>query len=150
MLHRGSPENPRDEVAPAGFAILDGALGLSSETPDARRRLRFAEWITETDHPLTARVIVNRYWAMLFGHGLVETPEDFGLQGAYPTHPELLDWLATEYPRIGWDTKRLLKLMVTSATYRQSSDATPELLAVDPDNRLLARAPRYRLQAEQN
>ncbi len=97
---------------------------------------------------MTARVIVNRYWSMLFGKGLVDTVEDFGLQGAYPTHPEMLDWLATEYPRLGWDTKQLLKLIVTSATYQQASTVTPEVVERDPSNRLLARMSRFRLPAE--
>ncbi|MCU1260175.1 MAG: hypothetical protein JWO80_3060 [Bryobacterales bacterium] len=98
-------------------------------------------------NPLTARVAVNRYWQMLFGVGLVKTVEDFGSQGDPPANPELLDWLATEYVRNGWDTKALLKTIVTSATFQQSSRLTPELLARDPENRLLARGPRVRLSA---
>jgi hypothetical protein len=97
---------------------------------------------------LTARVTVNRFWQMLFGTGLVKTVEDFGSQGEWPLHPELLDWLATEFMRNGWDVKGILKKIVTSATYRQSSKVTPELLQTDPDNRLLARGARLRLPAE--
>jgi Protein of unknown function (DUF1553) len=111
-------------------------------------RLVVAEWIVSPENPLTARVAVNRFWAQLWGTGLVVTEEDFGTQGELPSHPELLDWLATEYVRLGWDTKALLKLMVTSAAYRQSSRVTPELVARDPKNRLLTRGPRFRLEAE--
>jgi hypothetical protein len=107
-----------------------------------------AKWLLDPNNPLTARVAVNRYWAALFGTGLVETEEDFGTQGEMPSHPELLDWLATEYVRLSWDTKAFLKLLVTSATYRQSSKVTPEALAKDPRNRLLSRGPRFRLEAE--
>jgi hypothetical protein len=111
-------------------------------------RLGLARWLVHPDNPLTARVAVNRYWAQLFGKGLVETEEDFGTQGEPPSHPELLDWLATEYIRLGWDTKALLREIVTSSTYRQSARTTPELLAKDPHNRLLSRGPRFRLEAE--
>jgi hypothetical protein len=111
-------------------------------------RLGVAKWLMDPNNPLTARVAVNRYWAQLFGTGLVETEEDFGTQGELPSHPELLDWLATEYVRLGWDTKALLRLIVTSATYRQSARVTPELMARDPRNRLLTRGPRFRLEAE--
>ena len=110
-------------------------------------RLGLANWLTARDNPLTARVVVNNLWAMLFGNGLVRTPEDFGLQGERPTHPELLDWLAVEFMESGWDVKHILKVMATSATYRQSSAVSPALLARDPENRLLARAPRFRLPA---
>jgi hypothetical protein len=111
-------------------------------------RLGVAQWIISPDNPLTARVAVNRFWAQLWGTGLVATEEDFGTQGELPSHPELLEWLATEYVRLGWDTKALLKLMVTSAAYRQSSRVTPESATGDPKNRLLARGPRFRLEAE--
>jgi hypothetical protein len=112
-------------------------------------RLALARWIVDPENPLTARVNVNRHWSQFFGRGLVETEEDFGTRGAACTHPELLDWLATEYIRLGWSTKKLHKLIVMSSTYRQDSRITPVLLERDPDNRLLARGPRFRLQAEQ-
>ncbi len=112
-----------------------------------KSRLGLARWLTSRENPLTARVTVNNLWAMVFGAGLVRTPEDFGLQGERPTHPELLDWLAVEFMESGWDVKHIVRLMVTSATYRQSSAASPALLARDPDNRLLARGSRFRLPA---
>jgi hypothetical protein len=111
-------------------------------------RLGLARWLVDSNNPLTARVAANRLWAQIIGTGLVETEEDFGTQGELPSHPELLDWLAVESMRLRWDTKALLRLIVTSATYRQSSRVTPEVLARDPRNRLLGRAPRFRLEAE--
>ncbi|SEQ94244.1 DUF1553 domain-containing protein [Neolewinella agarilytica] len=113
-------------------------------------RLDFARWITAPENPLTARVAVNRYWAALFGQGIVTTLEDFGSQGGLPSHPELLDWLAGQFSgELGWSTKQLLRLMVTSETYQQSSTTSPALLAADPYNELLARGPRKRLSAEE-
>lgn len=111
-------------------------------------RLGLAQWITSDENPLTARVTVNRLWARLFGKGIVATEEDFGIQGEPPTHPQLLDWLATEFVRGGWDVKAMLTTMVTSATYQQTSDVTPDRLEADPDNSLLSRGPRFRLSAE--
>lgn len=121
---------------------------LPPELAAAPNRLALAKWLIDENNPLTARVLANRYWDTIFGNGLVRTSEEFGSQGDQPTHPELLDWLATEVVRLKWDTKALLKLIVTSATYRQSSKVTPELLERDPENYLLARGPRFRLSAE--
>jgi hypothetical protein len=143
MLVRGQYDKKGEKVAagvPASLPPLPGGAPLN--------RLGLARWLVDPSHPLTARVIVNRYWQMYFGAGLVKTAEDFGSQGEWPSHPELLDWLATELIGSGWDLKGLQRLIVTSATYRQSSAATPELLERDPENRLLARGSRLRLQAE--
>lgn len=111
-------------------------------------RLGLAQWVTMKENPLTARVAVNRFWKLLFGTGLVSTPADFGFQGQWPSHPELLDLLAVDFVESGWDTKKLIRTIVTSATYRQTSRTTPALLEKDPSNRLLARGPRFRLPAE--
>jgi hypothetical protein len=143
VLARGQYDQPGAAVSPSIPAAL-GALGPGAP----RDRLGLARWIVSPENPLTARVVVNRYWQLVFGAGLVRTVNDFGLQGEAPSHPELLDWLAIEFVRSGWDLKHLLRLMVTSATYGQASAFTPELLAIDPENRLLARGGRYRLPAE--
>jgi hypothetical protein len=143
ILERGQYDRPLEAVEPGTPAFLPPLPeGVSAS------RLGFAEWLFRPDHPLTARVAVNRFWQMLFGRGIVSTPADFGAQGALPTHPELLDWLAVEFIGRGWDVKSLLRLIVTSSTYRQSSVASEALLQRDPDNQLLARGPRGRLQAE--
>ena len=143
VLFRGSFDAPRDRVEPGlPSALPPLAAGLPNN------RLGLARWLTDPAHPLTARVTVNRFWQMIFGRGIVPTVEDFGSQGSPPTHPKLLDWLAAEFVDSGWDVKRLLRTIVTSATYRQSSKARPELLQRDPENALLARAPRARLPAE--
>ena len=113
-----------------------------------KTRLGLAKWIVDPENPLTARVAVNRYWQMYFGNGLVKTAEDFGSQGESPSHPELLDWLATEFIDSGWDIKAMQKLIVMSSAYRQSSRVTNELLEKDPENRLIARGPRYRLNGQ--
>lgn len=123
------------------------ALGKVPEGAPANR-LGLAQWVTADDNPLTARVEVNRIWQTLFGTGLVKTSEDFGLQGEWPSHPELLDYLAKHFVESGWDRKAMIRLIVTSATYRQSSYARPELAEIDPENRMLARMPRLRLPAE--
>ena len=142
LLVRGAYDKPGDKVTPGVPAML---TPLPKTAPN--NRLGFARWLADPSNPLTARVAVNRFWQMHFGAGLVKTVEDFGSQGEWPSHPELLDWLATEFVRTGWDMKAMQKLIVTSATYRQSSMTTPELLQKDPENRLLARAPRLRLPA---
>src|SRR5204863_9714574 len=105
-------------------------------------RLAFARWLVSPQNPLTARVTMNRLWATIFGRGLVRTTEDFGFQGEVPTHPELLDWMAIEFVRRGWSQKAMLKLIVTSAAYKQSARVTPEAFQKDPENRLLSRSPR--------
>jgi len=143
VLIRGQYDQPGEKVEP-GVPMAFPPL-----PPDApKNRLGFAQWLISPEHPLTARVAVNRIWQMHFGLGLVKTAEDFGAQGDLPSHPELLDWLATEFVQSGWDVKKLHRLIVTSATYRQSSDVSLELQRLDPDNRLLARGPRRRLSAE--
>jgi len=176
ILMRGQYDKKGDKVAAATPSFLPP---LAEGQPP--NRLGFAKWLVDERHPLTSRVIVNRYWQMLFGLGLVKTSEDFGSQGEQPSHAELLDWLALEFrgesraesgetrakpdaasdspsssgsrlssldSRLPWDTKHMIRLLVTSATYRQSSRVTPALLHSDPENRLLARGSRFRLQAE--
>ena len=143
LLRRGQYDQ-RGEAVDAG--VPESLPPLPAGAP--RNRLGLAQWMTQPGHPLTARVAVNRWWEGIFGVGLVETGEDFGTQGARPSHPELLDWLATELVRTGWDVKAMLRLLVTSATYRQTTAATAELVARDPQGRLLARAPRFRLAGE--
>lgn len=143
LLKRGAYDQPGEEVSPG----VPAALG-SLPPGEPLNRLTLARWLVSRENPLTARVTVNRLWQMLFGTGLVKTVEDFGSQGEWPIHPDLLDWLAVEFMDSGWDLKHIIKLIVMSETYRQSSTVTPELLARDPENRLLARAPRLRLAAE--
>ncbi len=143
VLARGDYRNQTEKVQPGVPAMLPA---LPKDAP--ANRLTLAKWLVDPAHPLTARVAVNRFWQMYFGHGIVKTQEDFGVQGESPVHPELLDWLATEFIRTGWDMRAMQRLIVTSATYRQSSKVTPALIEKDPENRLLARAPRLRLPAE--
>jgi hypothetical protein len=143
LLTRGQYDKPGTKVEPGVPAFLPP---LPAGAP--KNRLSLARWLVDPANPLTARVAVNRYWQAYLGAGLVRTPEDFGSQGEQPTHPELLDWLATEFVAKGWDVKAMQKLIVMSATYRQSSIASPALRERDPENRLLARGPRVRLQAE--
>ncbi len=143
VLARGDYRNKTEKVTAAVPAVLPPLPN------DAKpNRLGLAKWLVDPAHPLTARVAVNRFWQLFFGFGIVKTSEDFGAQGEPPVHAELLDWMATEFIRTGWDTKALHKLIVTSATYRQASKVTPELREKDPENRLLARGARFRLQAE--
>jgi hypothetical protein len=144
IFRRGDFRNPGDPVKPGTPAVLHP---LREEGP--RNRLALARWLVSRENPLVARVTVNRLWAEIFGEGIVSTPEDFGMKGERPSHPELLDWLAVEFMDGGWSQKKLLRLIVTSATYRQSSHATPELLERDPRNRLLAHGPRFRMSAEE-
>ena len=141
--HRGEYLSPKEEVTPAIPEFLQSADG---ENPT--NRLQLARWLVSENNPLVARVAVNRDWQALFGIGLQRTADDFGTQAAPPTYPELLDWLACEFIKRGWSRKQLHRLIVTSATYRQSSQVGPNLLARDPDNELLARGPRFRVQGE--
>jgi mono/diheme cytochrome c family protein len=143
ILDRGMYDAPTTEVAPG---VPEVVLPWRKEWP--RNRYGLTRWVTDPANPLTARVWVNRVWAMHFGRGLVETTEDFGNQGALPSHPELLDWLAAWFVRSGWDTKALHRLILTSATFRQHSGASDRLNELDPENVLLARGPRFRLPAE--
>ncbi len=141
-LERGLWDKPdkSEELQPASLPAIESVTAGQS-------RLDLARWLTNPKHPLTARVTVNRFWQHFFGQGLVKTTEDFGTQGERPSHPQLLDWLATTFIQNGWDVKQLLKLIVTSQTYQQSSKVTPELLARDPSNRLLGRGPRFRMSS---
>jgi hypothetical protein len=143
ILNRGEYDQPTDSVQPNTPAAI---FPFPEEFP--ANRLGLAKWVTDKNNPLTARVFVNRIWGMLFGRGLVETSEDFGVQGSLPTHPELLDWLAADFMEHNWDVKYLLKKMMLSATYQQKSELRLELKKVDPENRLLARAPRFRMSGE--
>ncbi|MEZ5365930.1 MAG: DUF1553 domain-containing protein [Bryobacterales bacterium] len=143
VLKRGVYDAPGDVVEPGVPAAL-GSLPAGSP----KNRLALGRWLVDRKNPLTARVAVNRYWQMLFGTGIVSTVEDFGSQGEWPSHPDLLDWLAVELMDSGWDVKAMMKTIVMSDTYRQTSAATPEMLEKDSDNRLLARGPRVRLPAE--
>ena len=145
LLNRGVYDQPvtNELLRPVTFANLPP---MKKELP--RNRLGLAEWLFQDDHPLTARVAVNRYWQMHFGVGLVKTAEDFGSQGERPFHPELLDWLASTFRESDWDIKAMHKLILMSATYRQSSRVTPALWKRDPENRFLARGPRFRLYGQ--
>ena len=143
VLERGQYTLKRDKVSSAV------PVWIAPPVPNAAgNRLGLAQWLVQPQHPLTSRVTVNRFWQHFFGTGLVRTSEDFGVQGEHPSHPELLDWLATDFVKSGWDIKRFLKQVVMSATYQQSSRITKAKLAADPANRLLARGPRFRLDAE--
>jgi hypothetical protein len=143
LLNRGQYDQPRDELKPGVIA----ALHPMPEGAPANR-LGLARWLVAKENPLTVRVTVNRYWQEVFGAGLVKSAEDFGIMSEAPSHPALLDWLAVDFQENGWDVKRLIRLLVTSEAYKQSAAVTPELLARDPDNRMLARGPRFRMDAE--
>ncbi|HEU0004997.1 MAG TPA: DUF1553 domain-containing protein, partial [Terriglobia bacterium] len=143
ILYRGQYDQPRQEVRPSVPAALPP---MPASFP--RNRLGLAHWLVDPSNPLTARVTVNRFWQELFGTGLVKSSEDFGSQGQTPSHPELLDWLAVEFRESGWDVKKFFKLLVTSAAYRQSSQANESKLKADPENRLLSRGPRFRMDGE--
>ena len=147
VMLRGQYDKKGEPVEPAVPKILPA---IAKSSPDQRlTRLDLARWLVSTNNPLTARVTVNRFWQQLFGTGIVKTSYDFGTQGEFPTHPELLDWLASEYRSTGWNTKQLVKLLVTSQAFRRQSNLLPEVRAADPENRLYARGPRIRLDAEQ-
>ena len=147
VMLRGQYDKPGEAVQPA-VPVAFPPLPAKPDRPQANR-LDLAEWLLSDDHPLTARVTVNRFWQEIFGRGLVNTSYDFGSRGAPPTHPELLDWLAVRFSAKGWDVKSLCRLLVTSATFRQASHVRPEIWKVDPENQWYARGPRIRLDAEQ-
>jgi len=142
LLNRGQYDQPEksEKLTPA---IPQAIGGWDPQWP--RNRLGLAQWLTSADHPLTARVTINRIWQHFFGTGIVKTSENFGVQGEYPSHPQLLDWLATEFVAQNWNVKAIHRLIVTSSTYQQSSAASRELEQQDPENKLLARGPRKRL-----
>lgn len=154
VFHRGSPESPRDEVNPAGPAILDGDLNLTGKSHGAKRRLEFAKWISNSDNPLTARVMVNRIWHHVFGAGIVTTTSDFGKAGAKPTHPELLEWLAAEFVSptqqevAPWSMKGMIRLLVMSDAFRRSSLPSDAALKLDGSSTFLWRYPPQRVSAE--
>lgn len=143
VLYRGEYDKRGERVTPATPAFLPP---MAADLP--RNRLGFAKWLLTPENPLTARVTVNRFWQELFGTGIVKTSGDFGVAGEVPSHQQLLDWLAVDFREHGWDVKRIFKLMVMSATYRQSAVITPEKIELDPENRLLSRGPRFRMDAE--
>jgi hypothetical protein len=143
LLLRGEYDKQRDQLSPDTPDILPA---LPADAP--RNRLGLARWLMSPDHPLTARVTVNRFWQEIFGTGLVKTTGDFGVSGELPSHGELLDWLAVDFRESGWDVKRFFKQIVMSATYRQAAIQTPEKREADPDNRWLSRGPRFRMDAE--
>src|SRR5262249_28207771 len=157
LLRRGDYLNPGPEVQPGTLSVLRTSQPFTWAPPDKEartsgRRLAFARWLTQPDHPLTARVLVNHLWRQHFGEGIVATPDNFGHTGSLPSHPELLDWLATDFTSRGWGVKTLHRLIMTSSTYRQASvvDAAAQATAfkIDPENRLLWRQRLRRLEAE--
>jgi len=147
LLSRGDPEQPKEAVVPA-VPELFGDLKLPADAPEPRRRQVLADWLVDPANPLPARVAVNRIWQWHFGTGLVDSPNDFGNSGSKPSHPELLDWLAGDFVRSGWSMKRLHRMIVLSATYRQSTAIDPKAVSIDADSRLLWRYPARRIEAE--
>ena len=147
VLRRGDPEQPLDSIAPHVPVSL-GSAGTAQEEDDQKRRVQLARWIASSENPLTSRVMVNRVWQFHFGRGLVDTPSDFGLRVSTPSHPKLLDWLATEFIAHGWSIKHLHRLILTSTTYQQSARINPAAQSIDGDTRLLWRFPSRRLEAE--
>jgi hypothetical protein len=147
-LQRGDPMTPQEEIAPGALAQISAKLDLPKETPEADRRLALAKWLTDPQNPLTARVMVNRIWHYHFGTGIVDTPSDLGFNGGKPSHPELLDWLATQFMQRGWSMKEIHRLIMNSAAYRQSSTANDASMLADSGARLLWRFPTRRLEAE--
>ena len=143
VLYRGEYDKRREQVSAATPAFLPP---MPADYP--HNRLGFARWLLRPEHPLTARVTVNRFWQEIFGTGLVKTTEDFGVNGEVPPNQELLDWLAVDFRESGWDIKRFYRMMVMSAAYRQSAASTPEKIERDPQNRLISRGPRFRMDAE--
>jgi hypothetical protein len=143
ILKRGEYDKPADKVSMITPAVLPP---MPKDAPN--NRLGLAQWLVSPSNPLTARVWINRTWEKLFGYGICKTAENVGSQSEYPVHPELLDWLASEFMRTGWDMKQMQKMIVMSAAYRQTAKVTPALIEKDPDNRLLARGPRFRLSGE--
>jgi hypothetical protein len=148
VLHRGDPLAKRNQVGPDGVRALEGKLGLAINAPEQQRRLALAKWITRQDNPLTARVIINRLWKHHFGTGLAATPNDLGANGVRPTHPKLIDWLASELVASEWSLKHIHRLILTSRTWRQSSQLSRKAIGADSGSRLLWRFPPRRLEAE--
>jgi len=147
-LYRGDATQPREQVTPGAVTALEPPLRLPADAPEGERRLAFARWLGDPRNPLPARVLVNRLWQYQFGEGIVSTPNDFGHNGARPSHPELLDWLASEFVESGWSIKHMQRLIVLSATWRQVSAPRPDGLHKDAGSRLLWRFPPRRLDAE--
>jgi hypothetical protein len=148
VLNRGVYDDPLDAVMPNTPVVFPSSTPTDNKVSSTANRLTLARWLTDPSHPLTSRVAVNRIWQLLLGQGLVRTPEDFGSQGESPTHPQLLNWLAATFVESKWDTKLLIRHIVLSATYRQSSLVSPEIVALDPENRLLTHANRFQFPAE--
>ena len=148
MLARGSPESPRDRVFASAPKRLDGDLAIEPDSPGPQRRKAFAEWLVDPENPLTSRVMANRIWHHIFGSGIVPTPSDFGRAGAPPTHPELLDWLANEFVESEWSIKAMVRMIVMSKAFRQSSEPSEAGLTKDASATLLWRFPPRRVEAE--